>query len=126
MIDTLSIATDGIHPNWNPWLVVLKGFGFDLEVVIAPQKPYEGGGSWGPDNSYWESAQQHLITIKVKYRGKTWEQTTQISSLSVRSLEKVMSSFRRMTTKTVEVYGKLKSIFTPKITVKIKADKYNN
>lgn len=121
MIDTFQIALDGITPNWKPWNLALKGFGFDVEVIVPPIPPssdYYGGG-W-KDTTSWETAQPYVITVRVKYKDKTWEQKQSVSILVARSLEKVVTSFRRISSISINIYAKFKTLFTTKIEVKIK------
>lgn len=121
MIDTFQIATEGINPNWNPWNISLKGFGFDVEIIIPeiPPSTRESSGGWW-NNTRWEADSGYDITIRIKYKNKEWVQSKRVSSLSVRSLEKVVSSFRRMKTGIVQVYTKFRSIFVKDISIKVK------
>jgi len=119
VIDTFQIATDGINPKWTPWLIALNGFGFDVEIVVPPIPPgtSNSGGGWWKDTTSWEIAQPYIITVRVRYKGKTWEQKQSVSLLVARSLEKVLVSFRRMTTRIVDISTKFKAMITKTIAV---------
>ena len=98
-MDTFQLAVGGMIPNWNPWNISKEGFGFSIVIVIPeiPQNVSDSGGGW--NNIHWETDNGYAITIRIKYHNKEWVQSKRISSLSIRSLERVVSSFRRITTK---------------------------
>jgi hypothetical protein len=117
-MNPFQIATEGINPDWSPWLVALRGFGFDVEIEIKPVPKPEGGGSWGgKDRTVWDGAQPYEIIVRIKYKGKTWEQKKFISQLAARSLEKVLVSYRRMHVSVVSVIASINRITKEQISI---------
>lgn len=122
MIDTFQIAVDGVTPKFSPWRLALQGFWFDVEIVVPPIPPTTdnfGGGRW-KDSTPWETAQPYIITVRVRYKDKTWEQKQSVSLLVARSLEKVLVSFRRMSSKLVNIATKFKALFAKDIKIIVK------
>jgi hypothetical protein len=122
MFDPFQIATDGINPSWNPWNIAIKGFGFEVEVIVVPpdQPAGSGGGGWYNDRTVWEVDQKYTVIVRIKRNGKTWEQQSLVSPLTIKSLEKVIASFRRMTKSTVNVFASIKRILYSDIFVRVK------
>jgi hypothetical protein len=106
MIDPFMLATSGVGPGFSTFNMATNGFGFEIEVIIQPQ---QAGGGGAP--TIWVDDVPYEIIVRVKYKGKTWEQRRTISSLMARSLEKVMSSFRRVEITRMEIYANIKSIY---------------
>jgi hypothetical protein len=86
MIDTFQLATQGIGPGWSTFGFATQGFGFEVEVII---RPVTGGGG-----TVWHDDVPYEIIIRVKYKGKQWEERRFISSLTAKSLEKVIAWFK--------------------------------
>lgn len=116
MLDPFQIATQGIGPGWTPFTMAMQGFGFEVEIEIKPRQ--DGGGSWGgKDRTVWDGAQPYEITVRIKYKGKTWEQKKYISQLTARSLEKVIASYKRMHVSVVSVVAAINNVLRRNITI---------
>jgi len=109
------LATNGVGPGFSTFNMATNGFGFEIEVIIQPQ---QAGGGGAP--TIWVDDVPYEIIVRVKYKGKSWEQRRTISSLMARSLEKVMSSFRRVEVAHAKVVAEMKSLFKRAISVIVK------
>lgn len=87
-------------------LAVLGLRWFEVEIEIRPS---QGGGGTGP-RTLWDNAQPYEIIIRVKYKGKVWEEKRTISVLMARSLEKVVASYRRMSKSVIEMVATINSL----------------
>lgn len=118
-IDPYQIATQGVGPGWSTFGFATQGFGFEIEVIVQPVTG--GGGGWTPDYEQYE------IIVRIKYKGKVWEEKRFISGLMGKSLEKVFAKLKRIyhlpiRIKVTEVSLKVKNII---LNVFSKDDKYN-
>lgn len=111
MIDPFQIATQGIGPGWTTFNMATMGFGFEIEIII---QPVQGGGGGA---AIWTPAEEYEIIVRIKYKGRVWEQRRFITALAARSLEKVLSSFRRMSVKTVGVVATINNVVKQKIQI---------
>lgn len=109
MINPFQIATQGVGPGWSTFGFATQGFGFEVEVIIQPIQP---GGS-GP----WHEVGPYEIIVRVKYKGKEWEQRRTISGIMAKSLEKVLASFKRVKSSTIEVFAHINNILKQKTSV---------
>jgi hypothetical protein len=110
----------GIYPGFSTFNMATNGFGCSIEIEIVPQNPQGagGGGIVRPPfiETPWEGPYE--IIVRVKHKGKTWEQRRTVSYLMAASLEKVFASFRRMNTSIVDVIATINSVLTKEIKVK--------
>jgi hypothetical protein len=108
------LATDGLFPNLTSHFSIAVLGAFYVEIIIEPPKPK------GPDYGYADL--EYKITIRVRYNGKTWDQSRYVSYFTGKSLEKVVAVFRKGTTMLDRIAMKAKLINTSitKIFVRIK------
>jgi hypothetical protein len=119
LIDHFQLATNGIGPGWSTFGFATNGFGFEIEVVVRPVQPSGGG--------YWAPAQPYEIIIRVKYKGKVWEERRIISELMAKSLEKVIASFKKISIISIQVKSSFMSMKAIQIVMKaFSRHKYNN
>lgn len=118
MIDPFQIATMGVGPGWTPFTFATNGFGFDVEIII---RPIEGGG--GYVGTAWDVAKPYEIVVIVKYKGKTWTQRRSISQLMTKSMEKVLATYKRITTHEFKIIANFKTAIKKNVFVKVRNDK---
>jgi hypothetical protein len=114
VVDPFQFATEGVGPGFSTYSFATLGFGFEIEITVRP-KP-NGGGSGGVP-TLWDDAVPYEITIRISYKGKKWEEKRLISPLMMKSLEKVMASFRRISVPAIEVFGQLNSLIKKSISI---------
>ncbi len=111
----LQIATMGVYPGFSTFNMATNGFGCSIEIEIKPITT-GGGGGWR-DTTVWYPDQNYEIIVRIKYKGKTWEERKTISALMAKSLEKVFASYRRMNARVVEVFASINNILKKEINV---------
>lgn len=112
LIDPFQLATNGLGPGWSTFNAATSGFGFDIEVIIQP-KPDTGGG-WLPGSEFPD---YHDIIVRIKFKGKSWEQRKTVSSLTAKSLERVLASFKYMNKTLVEITATINTFIKRTVTV---------
>lgn len=108
MIDPFQVATQGLGPGYSTFTVASQGFGFEIEVIV---RPVTGGGGYVADQRRYE------IIVRVKYKGKVWEERRETSGLIGKTLEKVIASFKTAKTNTIELVARINNIVNQKITI---------
>ncbi len=71
------------------------GFGFSVEVNITPK---DGGGSWGTDPTFIHDLNEYLITVKITRNEKVWKYSLEANRFEMKSLERIMVSFKKINT----------------------------
>lgn len=87
-------------------LAVLGLRWFEVEIIV---RPGGGGGGSGP-KTIWDNAEDYTIIVRVKYKGKVWEEKRTISALTLKSIEKVLASFKFMKVKAIEITASINTI----------------
>lgn len=111
-IDAFQLATNGVGPGWSTFNMASSGFGFDVEIII---RPVQGGGGSAP--TVWIDDVPHEVLIRIRYKGKTWEQKKVISRLTLKSIEKVVAGFRRLSVITDDVVARFNRLSSMVINV---------
>lgn len=82
------MATEGLYPGMaTVFSFALLGAG-SYEIVVVPPQPKK--------NNYGYSDLQYKIIIRVKKKDKVWEQSRYVSYFSGKSIEKIVSSFNKI------------------------------
>jgi len=110
------IAVQGLGPGWTTFNAATQGFGFDVEIIVVPPTQPSGGGGSG---TMWAPDQPREIIIRVTYKGKVWEERRFVSALMLKSLEKVIASFKSIRTSVVNVAVKINNVLKRKIEINI-------
>lgn len=85
-----NIATMGVRAGHK--LMAMMGFGFEVEIIVTPIDSGGGGGrAWTPGIP---DDQQYLVTVRITRKGKKWEQSFEANIFQLKSLEKVIISFK--------------------------------
>jgi hypothetical protein len=104
-MDHFQLATGGVGPGWTTFNMATSGFGFEIEVTVTP---VTGGG--GGRGTIWDQNQPYQITVRIKYKDKTWEEKRLVSPLFGDSLAKVLAAFKSMKTRTITIATSINNI----------------
>lgn len=96
MFNHFTFAVNGLKPNFKTFNVASFGFDFDVEITV---QPVDGGGRGFGIPDYNE----YIVTVKVRYKDKTWVTQRVVNNLGLAALEKVVAAFRG----TVKVMDKI-------------------
>jgi hypothetical protein len=118
MFDHKQAALDGLFPGTTHRLIASLGwFGFNVSIVVTPvvtPLSQPGGGTAYSGETYYN------VTVKVSYNGKSWETTRTMSSLKVKTLEKVIAKFKTFSPSINTILAKFRAVFSNKPTVTVK------
>ena len=81
-----NIATEGIKAGHK--IFARLGFGFTVEVSA---KPIDSGGGWP---GFQPDITEYLVTVKITRRGKVWKQSFEATEFGLKSLERVILTFK--------------------------------
>jgi hypothetical protein len=88
MFHHFTFAVNGLKPNFKTFNVASFGFDFDVEITVEPKDTGGGGKPFGlPDYT------EYVVTVKVRYKDKTWITQREVNNLGLATLEKVVASF---------------------------------
>lgn len=88
-----NIATNGVRAGHK--ILAKFGFGFQVEVTIVP---VDTGGGYQPHDPT-----EYLITVKITRNGKIWTQSFEANRFQMKSLERVMLTFKNITSIVEEI-----------------------
>jgi hypothetical protein len=117
MVDPFQIATNGVGPGWSTFHMASMGFGFEIEIQITP---VQGGGGW-----YEDHPREYVVLVRVKYKGKVWEQKKTTNQLTAKTLEKVLASFKYVSSRVVNVSSSFINTMRRKVSVFAKINSSN-
>lgn len=86
-----NIATEGIRGGHS--ILATFGFGFDIQVVIAPSVDTGGGATFYPDLT------DYTVTIKITRHNKVWIHKFELDRFKVKTLERILVTYKSINTK---------------------------
>ncbi len=124
MIDPFQIATNGVGPGFTTFNFATMGFGFDVEVIVAPIIP-PGRETFGGTGSvpYVYTPQHYEIIVKIRYKGKEWEDRRTVTAFFGEAVIDVLAWYKSFTIAGIGI--NIKNIVINKITPIINVFKKN-